>query len=87
MHLCRNIPKPTTLKQLQSLLGMFNYVREYIPRFAEIAFPLERLKSSKNIAADWNTSHNEAFAKLCSTLESLIFIHHPKNVCSTITTH
>jgi transposase InsO family protein len=78
MMSCRKIPKPTSLKQLQSLLGLFNYLRDYIPRFAEIAFPLERLKCSKNISADWNNKHDEAFSKLCATLESLIFIHHPR---------
>jgi transposase InsO family protein len=75
---CRNIPVPTTLKQLQSLLGLFNYLRDYIPRFAELAYPLERLKSSKNIASDWKKLHQESFMRLCETLEAKIFIHHPR---------
>jgi len=74
---CRNIPRPTSLKQLQSLLGMFNYLRDYIPRFAELAFPLERLKTSKNIGKDWNHKHQASYDRLCDSLEAAVFIHHP----------
>ena len=43
-HPCRaecitNMPKPTTLLELQRVLGMTNYCRTYIPNYAELVRP------------------------------------------------
>ena len=36
---------PTTAKQVQSYLGTFNFFREFIPIFSEVAAPLDALRS------------------------------------------
>ena len=42
----KEFPEPRNVKALQRFLGMSNYYRKLIPRFAEIAFPLsEKLKN------------------------------------------
>ena len=42
-----NMPRPHTLKQLQSLLGVINYYRRYIKHYAHIAAPLHKLTGGK----------------------------------------
>lgn len=38
---------PSTFKALQSLFGLLNYFRDYIPNFAEIAVPIHALLKCK----------------------------------------
>lgn len=40
-------PAPTTGKEVASFLGFANYVRDYIPLYAEMAAPLEALRKKK----------------------------------------
>lgn len=40
-------PEPTTDKQIHRLLGFTNYIRDYIPLYAQITAPLEPLKNIK----------------------------------------
>ena len=42
--------EPTTHKKLRSFLGLANYFRSYIPRFAQTAAPLFKLTRKD---ADW----------------------------------
>ena len=37
------MPQPTILKDLQTFLGMVQYLRKFFPRIAEIAEPLRDL--------------------------------------------
>ena len=40
-------PEPTTDKAVHRLLGFTNFIRDYIPLYAQITAPLERLKNIK----------------------------------------
>lgn len=59
----QHIKVPSNRKQLQSVMGMFNYLREFIPNMAEITSPL-RLLLKKNIEWHWGDAQNEALHKL-----------------------
>ena len=60
-----NLPKPTTRKQLKSVLGMFNYHRTFIDHFAEIAKPLTDLTASNiPFILPWTDREEEAFESL-----------------------
>ena len=54
------MPKPTTLKDLQTLLGMVQHLNKFSPRFAEIAEPLRDLMK-KHAPFAWEPEHNHAF--------------------------
>lgn len=57
-----SIGVPKTGKEVQSLLGLLNYMRDYIPRFAHIAEPLERLRNiNGSITHLWTDKHDESF--------------------------
>ena len=52
-------PKPTTLKDLQTFLGMVQYLSKFSPRIAEIAEPLRDL-TKKHAPYAWGPEHNHA---------------------------
>ena len=54
------MPKPTTLKNLQTFLGMVQYLSKFFPRIAEIAEPLRDL-TKKHAPYAWGPEHNQAF--------------------------
>ena len=57
------MPKPTTLKELQTFLGMVQYLRKFSPRIAEIPEPLRDL-TKKHAPYAWGPKHNQAFANI-----------------------
>ena len=62
---------PRTKSQLKSVLGFFGYFRDYVPHYAEIAFPLSELTAkSKPQKLNWTSEQQNAFDKLRSTLTS-----------------
>ena len=54
------MPKPTTLKDLQTFLGMVQYLSKSLPRIAEIAEPLRDLMK-KHAPYARGPKHNQAF--------------------------
>lgn len=58
----QKIAAPKTRKQLQSFLGMMNYIRTTISNHAEVTAPLSSLTSAKS-EFRWTQQHEEAFKK------------------------
>ena len=54
---------PTTKKKLQKCMGMFNYIRDFIPDMSAVTAPLRELLKD-NVHFQWLPSHDQAFAKL-----------------------
>jgi hypothetical protein len=69
-----NLPPPSTLFQLQSLQGKANFLRRFIPNYAEITHGFTRLlkKGSEFV---WDTIANNSFEalKLSLTRAPLLF--------------
>ncbi|KAL5011242.1 hypothetical protein ScPMuIL_011676 [Solemya velum] len=65
----RNWPVPSTVKDVQSFLGITNYYRRYIPHYAELAEPLYALLP-KGIEFIWSESQQTAFETLKAVLAS-----------------
>jgi hypothetical protein len=65
-------PRPTTLKELQSFLGLAGYYRKFIANFSAIALPLtdgtRKASQSKPIA--WTDKMQDAFETLKKALAS-----------------
>lgn len=63
----KNLNPPETRKQLQSVLGTFNYVRKFIKQFAHISRPLyDLLKKDQDFI--WNQECQLAFEELKSAM-------------------
>jgi hypothetical protein len=40
----KDMKAPQNIKELQSFLGMVNFYRLFVPKFSEIAYPLNKLE-------------------------------------------
>jgi hypothetical protein len=56
-------PRPTTVSELRSFLGLANYFRKFIPKYASVAAPLTR-QTGKNATLEWDQACDTAFAEL-----------------------
>ena len=62
-------PRPQTVSELRSFLGLANYFRKFIENYARIASPLTK-QTGKNVHVDWTPECEAAFRalkhKLCN---------------------
>ena len=71
------IPRPITLHDIHSFLGLTGYYRKFIPNFASIASPFVR-PTENNVTFWWSEKFEDAFVALKSFLCSapiLALIH------------
>lgn len=71
-----NWPKPKTMKDVQSFLGLVNYYRRFVRKFAEIANPLYRL-TKKDVEFKWEPDCQEAFDCLKEKITSAEVLEFP----------
>lgn len=69
-----NLPRPSTGKQVQALLGMVNFLRNYIPLYSRLLWPFEKLRSVTSIV--WNPKLEDAFLRLKTALINAPILHH-----------
>ena len=62
-------PKPSSVKEIQSFLGLVNYYRRFIRHVAEISRPLTNLLK-KDSPYSWTAAQNKAFETLKSKIAS-----------------
>ncbi|GFT06102.1 retrovirus-related Pol polyprotein from transposon 17.6 [Trichonephila clavipes] len=70
----RKFPEPTTIKQVQSFLGLTGYFRKYIKDYSKIAKPLSDLTRKDNLFV-FGTQQKEAFKKLKKILSEGPILH------------
>lgn len=66
---------PENPKQLKSFLGIINFYRSFIPRASAVLEPLHSLLR-KDVAWEWNPSHQEAFDAIKRELSSSRVLAH-----------
>ncbi|GFW05707.1 retrovirus-related Pol polyprotein from transposon 17.6 [Trichonephila clavipes] len=59
----RKFPEPTTIKQVQSFLGLTGYFRKYIKDYSKIAKPLSDLKQEKKTSFFFSGFNNKKHLK------------------------
>ena len=82
----KNWPTPTTVTEVQSFLGFMAYYCRFIPKFAQVAWPLHKLTSGENVgkkkaAIKWNSRCQQAFddlKALCTTVPILAYANFSK---------
>ena len=72
----KNWPKPVTVKQVRSFLGLCSYYRKFILNFSSIAKPLTRL-TEKDIKIVWSSDCDQAFEKLKTSLVNTPVLVYP----------
>ncbi len=70
-------PTPSSAKEVRSFVGLANFYRRFIPKFADIAAPLRDISGSKGVFK-WEMVHQEAFEALKQALVSPPILDYPK---------
>ncbi|GFY27799.1 transposon Tf2-6 polyprotein [Trichonephila clavipes] len=70
----RKFPEQTTIKQVQSFLGLTGYLRKYIKDYSKIAKPLSDLTRKENLFV-FGTQQKEAFEKLKKIMSEGPILH------------
>ena len=63
------MPAPKNKWELQSFLGIINYLGKFSPGTAEVCEPLRKLTSTR-VAWTWNTSYQQMFNKAKSLIKA-----------------
>ena len=82
----KNWPTPTTVMEVRSFLGFMGYYHRFIPKFAQVAWPLHELMSGENVgkkkaAIKWDNRCQQAFddlKALCTTVPILAYANFSK---------
>jgi len=73
-----NFKVPTTLKELQSFIGLCSYYRSYVKKFSDIAHPLiELTKKGETKKIQWSQEAQAAFDLLKKHLTTEPILAHP----------
>jgi len=59
----QSLEPPRNKKELQRLMGLFNYLRSFVPNMAELSFPLRELLK-KNVVFQWLPNHDRVLNEL-----------------------
>ncbi|GFW17947.1 retrovirus-related Pol polyprotein from transposon 17.6 [Trichonephila clavipes] len=70
----RKFPEPTTIKQVQSFLGLTGYFHKYIKDYSKIAKPLSYLTRKENLFV-FGAQQKEAFEKLKKIMSEGPILH------------
>jgi hypothetical protein len=75
----QSFPQPTTLKEMQSFLGLANYYRKFIKEFSGITVPLTNAlqKASQTRPIIWDSAMLEAFQRLKDALTTALCLKLP----------
>ena len=57
------MPSPSSKKEVQSFIGMINYLSKFSPRLTELAKPIRELVKEK-VSFNWGLEHQESFELL-----------------------
>ncbi|GFX80929.1 retrovirus-related Pol polyprotein from transposon 17.6 [Trichonephila clavipes] len=71
----RKFPEPTTIKQVESFLGLTGYFRKYIKDYSKIAKPLSDLTRKENLFFFFGTQQKDAFEKLKKIMSEGTILH------------
>ena len=77
----KNWPRPQTITNVRAFLGFTNQYRKFIPNYAYIANPLNKLISGENsktkhMNVQWTNECTEAFEKLCCSTPILAYVNY-----------
>ena len=72
----QEMPQPKTPKEVKQFLGLIGYYRKFVPRFSDLARPLNAL-TRKNLPFEWTPVCQESFKLLKSSLMTEPILTYP----------
>jgi transposase InsO family protein len=79
----RDLPVPTSARQVRSFLGVVNFLRDFVPNFAVVTKPLARLTSSRQ-HFEWTPEAQSAFDNIRSAILKAPILYHMRPDLRTI---
>ena len=67
------MPEPSHKKQVQSFIGMDNYLSTFSTRLSELAKPIRELSKDK-VLFNWGPEHQEAFISIKKEITSALIL-------------
>ena len=80
----RNLPSPTSCKELQQFVGMMNFYHRCVPHFANIMDPLYDAMNKRTFT--WTQELQYAFDQSKTALANATLLHHPQDQVPTALT-
>ena len=74
----RQVPPPTTVKELQSFLGMVNYYRKFVPHAAHHMAHLFDCLKGRPKDLTWTADSQSSFNAIKEALANATLLHHPR---------
>ena len=74
----RQVPPPTTIKELQSFLGMVNYYRKFVPHAAHHMAHLFDCLKGRPKDLTWTQDSQSSFDAIKEALAKAALLHHPR---------
>ncbi|KAI5731889.1 hypothetical protein M8J77_017897 [Diaphorina citri] len=71
----QNLKAPTCKKELQSILGILNYLRNFIPNMSALTAQLRELLKS-NVEWSWTSAHDQMLSKLKDSVSEVTKLAH-----------
>ena len=72
----KNMPSPTTPKEIKQFLGLIGYYRKFIPKFSDVARPLTNL-TKKDVPFEWTPECQMTFQLLKDLLMAEPILKYP----------
>ena len=72
----QEMPPPKTPKEVKQFLGLKGYYRKFVPRFSDLARPLNAL-TTKNVSFEWTSVCQEFFELLKTSLMTEPILTYP----------
>ncbi|XP_042899321.2 uncharacterized protein [Parasteatoda tepidariorum] len=78
VRVIKQLPRPNTKKELRSVLGLCGFYRDYIPKYAELVYPLTEL-TKKRVPEEipWSEVHDSVFSRLKQALAEAPSLYTP----------
>ena len=70
------MPPPKTPEEVKQFLGLIGYYRKFVPRFSDLAQPLNAL-TRKNVSFEWTPIYQESFELLKTKLMTEPILTYP----------
>ena len=71
----KQMQAPSTKQELQSFIGMVNYLSQFVPSMSDLTTPIRKLLK-RDVLFQWTESHEDAFQKLKDSISSDMYLQY-----------
>ena len=76
-EMAQKMVKPQTGKQVESLLGFLNFLRDFVPNYATIVAPLDKLRKMRCLGKVWGEEQDKSFDFFKEVISNALVLSQP----------